>query len=278
MKILFWVLFLMIPVSIYSQQFTVRGDISDQYGMPLIGGTVSMNEQTLMSGLKGDFNFKSISSGGYRLKISYIGYHAVDTLLTINSDMNLHFHLKEDTTLLDQVVVSASGSKSVNHVEKVTNQELVSRFSGSFAKTLESVPGVNAMEIGAGASKPMIRGLGFNRIAVAENGAKQEGQQWGADHGLEIDAFSTEEVEVIKGVGTIEYGSDAIGGVIKINNEKVPQVHSFTGNATFFGKTVNDSYGASVQVKAREDNFFINLKLQHRIMLIIVYQLTKFII
>jgi iron complex outermembrane receptor protein len=84
MKILFWVLFLMIPVSIYSQQFTVRGDISDQYGMPLIGGTVSMNEQTLMSGLKGDFNFKSISSGGYRLKISYIGYHAVDTLLTIN--------------------------------------------------------------------------------------------------------------------------------------------------------------------------------------------------
>ncbi|TDS65292.1 TonB-dependent receptor [Myroides indicus] len=260
MKILFWVLFLMIPVSIYSQQFTVQGDISDQYGMPLIGGTVSMNEQTLMSGLKGDFNFKSISSGGYRLKISYIGYHAVDTLLTVNSDMNLHFHLKEDTTLLDQVVVSASGSKSVNHVEKVTNQELVSRFSGSFAKTLESVPGVNAMEIGAGASKPMIRGLGFNRIAVAENGAKQEGQQWGADHGLEIDAFSTEEVEVIKGVGTIEYGSDAIGGVIKINNEKVPQVHSFTGNATFFGKTVNDSYGASVQVKAREDNFFYKFK------------------
>lgn len=260
MKILCWILSLMISVSVYAQQITVRGDISDKYGVSLIGGTVSMGNQTLMSGLKGDFSFNPVSSGDYRLKISYIGYHSVDTLLAVHSDMNLHFHLEEDTTLLDQVVVSASGTRSVSHVEKVTNQELVSRFTGSFAKTLESVPGVNAMEIGAGASKPVIRGLGFNRIAVAENGAKQEGQQWGADHGLEIDAFSTEEVEVIKGVGTIEYGSDAIGGVIKINNEKIPQVHSFSGGATVFGKTVNDSYGASVQLKAREDNFFYKFK------------------
>src|SRR5690606_13525295 len=98
------------------------------------------------------------------------------------------------------------------------------------AKSLENVAGVTAMEIGSGVSKPMIRGLGFTRIAVTENGIKQEGQQWGADHGLEIDALQAEEVEIIKGVGAIAYGSDAIGGVIRINNEKIPQENSTSGN------------------------------------------------
>ena len=62
----------------------------------------------------------------------------------------------------------------------------------------------------------MIRGLGFNRIAVSENGIKQEGQQWGADHGLEIDAFNVDEVRILKGPSSLLYGSDAMGGVIEI--------------------------------------------------------------
>lgn len=72
------------------------------------------------------------------------------------------------------------------------------------------------MDIGAGFSQPMIRGLGFNRIAVSENGIKQEGQQWGADHGLEIDAFNVDEVRILKGPSSLLYGSDAMGGVIEI--------------------------------------------------------------
>ncbi len=41
--------------------------------------------------------------------------------------------------------------------------------------------------------------MGFNRIAVLENGIKQEGQQWGANHGLELDAFNIGAVNVLKG-------------------------------------------------------------------------------
>lgn len=260
MRMLFIVFSLMFSVLTFGQTYTVKGDVSNFNGEALVGSTISFKDQSLMSDLKGRFIFNPVVEGTYRLSISYLGYMPIDTLLNVKSDVTLHFHLKEDSTLLDQVVVSTAGLKTISNTEKVSNEKLVENFSGSFAKTLASVPGVNAMEIGAGASKPIIRGLGFNRIAVAENGAKQEGQQWGADHGLEIDAFSTEEVEIIKGVGAIEYGSDAIGGVIKINNEKIPQVHSFAGNATIFGKTVNDSYGASVQLKAREDKLFYKFK------------------
>ena len=79
--------------------------------------------------------------------------------------------------------------------------------------------GVNASGIGSSSSKPIIRGLGFNRLLVTENGIKQEGQQWGADHGLEIDALNIEDVEVIKGPSSLEYGNEAIAGVIKIKND-----------------------------------------------------------
>ena len=79
-----------------------------------------------------------------------------------------------------------------------------------------------SMDIGSGFSKPMIRGMGFNRIAVLENGIKQEGQQWGADHGLELDAFNIEAVNVLKGPSSLLYGSDAMGGVIDIASPPIP--------------------------------------------------------
>ncbi|WP_010249927.1 TonB-dependent receptor [Myroides injenensis] len=262
MRIILVVFSLLLSINMFSQdnKFIVKGEISDNYGVALVGSTIILGDQATMTDAEGKFVFNSVKKGVYPLVINYIGYESVSKTIDVNGELSLHFHLKEDITLLDQVVVSAKGNKTITHIDKISNQELTEKFNGSFAKTLEAIPGVNAMEIGAGASKPIIRGLGFNRVAVAENGTKQEGQQWGADHGLEIDAFSTEEVEIIKGVGAIEYGSDAIGGVIKINNEKVPQVHSFSGQATVFGKTVNDSYGASVQIKAREDKFFYKFK------------------
>ena len=57
-------------------------------------------------------------------------------------------------------------------------------------QSLRGIPGVKAMSIGSGQSKPTIRGLGFNRMVVTEDGIKHEGQQWGDDHGLEIDQFA----------------------------------------------------------------------------------------
>ena len=93
------------------------------------------------------------------------------------------------------------------------------------------------MDIGAGFSKPVIRGLGFNRIAVSENGIKQEGQQWGSDHGLEIDAFNIDEVRVRKGPASLLFGSDAMGGVIEVLPPVTPILNGLAGEAVLLGKT-----------------------------------------
>lgn len=259
MRIYILAFFLMIAY-IGRAQYIVSGRVMNDRAQLLSGSTISIDQKYYIADSQGKFKSSSLKAGLYPLQIIYIGYQTLDTVIQVNGNLDLHWHLNPETTFLDQVVVNSAQKKSIYNTEKLSQRELAQNFSGSFAKTLERLPGVNAMEIGSGASKPIIRGLGFNRVAVSENGAKQEGQQWGADHGLEIDALNTEEVEVIKGVGTIEYGSDAMGGVIQINNEKIPEIHSFSGRATFLGKSVNESIGTSVQLQNRGDRFFYKLK------------------
>ena len=74
--------------------------------------------------------------------------------------------------------------RSSQSAVQVSGDYLQQHFAGSLMQTLEGIPGVKAMAIGSGQSKPTIRGLGFNRLAVSEDGVKHEGQQWGDDHGL----------------------------------------------------------------------------------------------
>src|SRR5690606_26679385 len=76
---------------------------------------------------------------------------------------------------------------------------LLRQQGNTFINTLERIPGVSSINTGVGISKPVLRGLSLNRVIVTENGLKQEGQQWGVDHGLEIDQYSVDQVEVLKG-------------------------------------------------------------------------------
>lgn len=95
------------------------------------------------------------------------------------------------------------------------------------------LPGISTIDIGSGQSKPLIRELGFNRVVIAEHGVKHEAQQWGTDHGLEIDQFAVERLEVIKGPASLQYGSDAIGGLIEASQVMIPGV----GYADYHAKT-----------------------------------------
>ncbi|HZG25188.1 MAG TPA: TonB-dependent receptor, partial [Chitinophagaceae bacterium] len=82
-----------------------------------------------------------------------------------------------------------------------------------FAK---NVPGLNAVKTGPNISKPFIRGLGYNRVLTLYDGIRQEGQQWGDEHGIEVDAYNIEKGEVIKGPASLTYGSDAMAGVVSL--------------------------------------------------------------
>lgn len=81
------------------------------------------------------------------------------------------------------------------------------------------LPGLAQITTGSGISKPVIRGLGYNRVVVVDQGIRQEGQQWGDEHGLEVDEEGVHSVEVLKGPASLMYGSDAIAGVMILHPE-----------------------------------------------------------
>ena len=157
------------------------------------------------------------------------------------------------TETLREVTVRGNASerqvmmKSAQAVVSVGQEFIENHLGGSLMQSLEYIPGVKAMAVGSGESKPTIRGLGFNRMAVTENGIKHEGQQWGEDHGLEISQSDVDRVEIVKGPAALLVGSDAIGGVINIFSNALPE-RPFEGKAQMFARSNNASLGAALRL------------------------------
>jgi iron complex outermembrane receptor protein len=169
------------------------------------------------------------------------------------------------TVQLDSITVHASYARSVARqstlqAEVAEARFLSDHFTGNLVQTLQRLPGVRSMDVGAGFSKPVVRGMGFNRISVVENGIKQEGQQWGADHGLETDAFNAERVVVRKGPASLLYGSDAMGGVIELLPLPPPRENQTFGEAVWLTRSVNETLGASVAVTRKMNRWHAKVR------------------
>ncbi len=116
-------------------------------------------------------------------------------------------------------------------------------------------PGVSQITTGGGISKPVIRGLGYNRIVVVNDGVRQEGQQWGDEHGIEIDANEVGSVEILKGPASLMYGSDAMGGVLVFKGMPTLPEGSIKGNVNAEYQTNNGLFGGSFNLAGNQKGF-----------------------
>ena len=261
----FWLWF---GFSGYSQ-FTLSGKITDENNNSLTGSHIHTPFANAISNSMGTFEINRLPKGEFRVQISYLGYKTCDTLIELNWDFILNVKLKAEVDAIPEVIIEGESSNKRLKKEVALNTEVVNNafiqrnLGGSLMQSLERVGGISTISIGSGQSKPMIRGLGFNRVVVTENGVKHEGQQWGADHGLEIDQFAVDEVKIVKGPASLQYGSDAIGGVIEIEKSRTPEKNTFGGSAVLTGKTNNNLYGSSVNIFKRNESFFIDSRLTY---------------
>ena len=150
-------------------------------------------------------------------------------------------------------------SKTIS-VETIDEEVYSKLFNGNLMNSIEQIAGIQSLSVGSGFSKPMIRGMAFNRVSVTENGVKQEGQQWGADHGLEIDAFNIERVNIHKGPSSLLYGSDAMGGVIEILPPNIVGKDKFFGSVNMLGRTANGLLGGSIMLGSKYKKWFIKAR------------------
>lgn len=112
--------------------------------------------------------------------------------------------------------------KATATLATVSDEALARTQGKGLAEALGDISGVQVLRNGATIAKPVIQGLHGNRILILNNGIRQEGQQWGLDHAPEIDPFMASQLTVVKGAAAVQYGAEAMGGVVLVNPPKLP--------------------------------------------------------
>lgn len=140
---------------------------------------------------------------------------------------------------LEEVVITAGrpGITAGAVSNRISSSEIHRAAGSSLATLLERISGVSSLSTGTTVSKPVIHGMHGNRILIINNGARQTGQQWATDHAPEVDINESGNILVIKGADGVRYGSDALGGIIVMEQPPLAfgQEHPKGRIATFYG-------------------------------------------
>lgn len=126
------------------------------------------------------------------------------------------------------VTVSASGlalgqGDMSTPVTVLAGDELMLRREATLGETLASQPGIVASHFGAGASRPVIRGMDGPRVKILSDGAEvQDASTISPDHAVASEPLLAEQIEVLRGPSALAYGGGAVGGVVNVLDRKIP--------------------------------------------------------
>lgn len=103
-------------------------------------------------------------------------------------------------------------------------KDLQLKLAPTLGETLNNEPGVSATSFGPGASRPIVRGLGEDRVRVMQNGTSViDVSNVSPDHAVATDPLTIRSVEVVRGPATLLYGPNTIGGVVNVIDDRIPQ-------------------------------------------------------
>ncbi len=204
-------------------KYILNGQIKDEAtGQILQGASVYITDlkKGAVSDNKGMYQL-TLAAGNYLVEVSYIGYAIITKTIQVNSNSEINFALNHSALESANVTVTSflratSSRKTPTPINIIRKEDLLRGAGTNLIDALSNTPGVTQLTTGPAISKPIIRGLGYNRVMVLNDGVKQEGQQWGDEHGIEIDEYNVSRIEVLKVPASIIYGSEALSGVINI--------------------------------------------------------------
>lgn len=265
MKSFILFLFLLLPASaLLANPVLLEGRVIDgETKDPLPGALITIPDLkiSVVANATGNFTFNNIpEKGRFLVEVRFIGYKTLIQTVDLSQTSSLVFELFPSTIEAKEVVVTGTAFSSDNRknstaVSSVTKDQLVNRPSGNLVDAIAKVPGVSQVTTGGGISKPVIRGMSYNRVVTLVDGAKQEGQQWGDEHGIEVDQYSAERVEVLRGAASLLYGSDALGGVINILEPLPSPEGQIRGELLTSYQFNNGLSGSSAMLKGNHNGF-----------------------
>ncbi len=200
----------------------------------------------------GIFEFKSIPFGDYNIEISYVGYKTTKTSIKINSEINtgLLVHLftlpfETSTVVVTGLHTNTKFDDMNEFINVLKGKELQRELGLTLASTLKNETGLAIRSMGPAPARPVIRGLGSDRIAITEDGIQTTDlSATSPDHAVSVEPFTIDRIEVIRGPKVLLKNPTTMGGVVNIVRDEIPKEIpiSFSGNAGFYGESVNSGY------------------------------------
>ena len=261
MRLFALLLLLCCSMQSYSQDCnnTLYGSLLDIHDGSVLTGATVIVAQTgvgVLTDLDGNFVISNLCSATYQLQISHPSCSTKAFSVLIKDDTQKTFKLEHHLESLNEIIVNGKktnrATKSI--YENLVDQQTITTFSsGSLGDALNSISGVSSLNTGNTVVKPMINGLHSSRVLIINNGVQMQDQEWGAEHAPSIDINAVGTLKVIKGAGALQYGGNAIGGVVITSAPKVPLLDSlygktiFSGSSNGLGGTVSSSLTRSNQ-------------------------------
>ena len=245
------------------QRTKLSGKITDaRTGEALAGASILLSDSRTgtITDSTGHYVFNNIPVGHTIMEISHTGYRTIVEHIDISTNDVHDFvlessFLKNEGVTITAVANATSIRKAPIPISRLNRMELMATTSTNIIDALSRQPGISQLSTGPAISKPIIRGLGYNRLVVINDGIRQEGQQWGDEHGIEIDEQSVNRVEIVKGPASLIYGSDAMAGVINIITTVPPPVNTIRGSVLSGYQTNNRQRTLFANVGGHKNGF-----------------------
>ena len=174
----------------------------------------------------GKFQLETKNIGSAVVQVSCVGFETQELdFKTIDSGNSLEIQLRPVSILLNKSIVVTASRKQLlsfhtpDAVSVLTSEELKHNAPRSMAEALIGTAGVWMQKTNHGGGSPFVRGLTGNQTLLLIDGIRLNNAtfRYGPNQYFNtIDIFSVEQVEVIRGKGSVLYGSDALGGVINV--------------------------------------------------------------
>jgi iron complex outermembrane recepter protein len=204
----------------------LKGKVVDETNRPLPGATVFAKDTNLgrVCDVNGEFVYQNLCPGEYNMEIKFLGYETKQLTIRIQNSETVEIKLILGEKILSEVLVTDHSDPvgKASNVQSISGKSLDEQRGKSLGETLQQLSGVNSLQSGPAIFKPVIHGVHSQRILILNNGIRQEGQQWGAEHAPEIDPFIASNIVVVKDAGAIKYGTDALGGVVIVTPAELP--------------------------------------------------------
>ena len=178
---------------------TLTGKITDKKdGSTLIGVTVFVPDLKIGGNTNADgkYTLSHLPKGIYLVQVSYVGYASISQKVDFSKTTVLNFQLQASSIEMSEVVVTGVSRATEIKRSPIPLVAISKTFieehaaAGNVIDEIANLPGVSAVTTGPNVSKPFIHGLGYNRVVTLEDGIRQEGQQWGDEHGILIDPYA----------------------------------------------------------------------------------------